>query len=108
MPDPILSELDSTTLQELWDRNLQDNFFNNAPTLAYLRHSNSFVPFSGGAFLQAPFSFAGTIGGFFSQGASLNVSKPQLVGSLRPGMEVILNGKNLGTARALSRALPTT
>lgn len=83
MGDPILDELNSTTYQELWDRNLQDNFFKNAPTLAYLRNSNSFVAFSGGAFLQMPFVLAGTIGGWFSQGASFNLAKPQLLGDLR-------------------------
>jgi hypothetical protein len=82
MPDPILDEINLTTLKEIYPRVIEDNFFLDTPFQAYLR-ARSMVPFGGGAFMQNVFLYAPMIGGSYAKGASFNVSKRQtLAGTL--------------------------
>lgn len=82
MPDPILDEINLTTLKEIYPRVIEDNFFLDTPFQAYLR-ARSMVPFGGGAFMQNVFLYAPMIGGSYAKGASFNISKRQtLAGTL--------------------------
>ena len=68
------TELNATTLQEIYPRVVNDNFFLAAPFLAYLR-DHCMVPFTGGAFMQSIFRYAPMIGGFYAPGAGFNITK---------------------------------
>jgi len=82
MPDPILDEINLTTLKEIYPRVIEDNFFLDTPFQAYLR-ARSMVPFGGGAFMQNVFLYAPLIGGSYAKGASFNITKRQtLAGTL--------------------------
>jgi hypothetical protein len=81
MADPLYDELNATTKKEILPRVLQDNFFRNAPFLAYLRNSKAFVPFSGGAYTQQSFIYAPMIGGAYAPGSTFNLAKPQVIGA---------------------------
>jgi hypothetical protein len=65
-------------LKELYSEVLQDNYFRNAPFLAYLR-DHSLVPFEGGAFMQFAHVYAPMYGGFYSRGQTFNTAKPQTI-----------------------------
>jgi hypothetical protein len=82
MPDPILDEVNLTTLKEIYPRIIEDNFFLDTPFTAYLR-AHSLVPFGGGAFMQTTFLYAPMIGGSYAKGANFDISKRQtLAGTL--------------------------
>jgi hypothetical protein len=82
MADPILDEVNLTTLKEIQPRLIEDNYFLDTPFEAYLR-AKSLVPFGGGAFMQTVFLYAPMIGGAYARGASFNITKRQtLAGTL--------------------------
>lgn len=76
MADPILDELNLTTLKEIYPAIIEDNFFLDTPLQAYLR-ARSLVPFSGGAFMQQTFLYKPMIGGSYPKGGSFNITKRQ-------------------------------
>ena len=80
--DPALSELNSVTLQEIYPRTVEDEFFLATPFLAYLR-DHCLVPFSGGAFMQSPIRYAPLIGGFYAPGATFNITKRQTLTAIQ-------------------------
>jgi hypothetical protein len=81
MADPNLSELDATTLKEIYPKTIEDNFFLSSPVLAYIR-DHCLVPWGGGAHLQSTFLYAPVIGGFYAQGDSFNITKPKTLEGL--------------------------
>jgi hypothetical protein len=74
--DPILDEINLTTLKEIEPRVIEDNYFLDTPFQAYLR-AKSLVPFGGGAFTQTVFLYAPMIGGAYAKGAQFNITKRQ-------------------------------
>ena len=78
MPDPLLTELNATTYNEIYPRVIEDEFFLAAPFLAYLR-DHCLVPFTGGSFMQAIFRYAPMIGGFYAPGSDFNIQKRQTI-----------------------------
>lgn len=74
MADPLLDELNATTLKSIWPRRVFDQFFTDTPFAAYLR-AKGLSPFSGGAFMQNTHIVKPLIGGFYSPGASWNITK---------------------------------
>lgn len=76
MADPILDEINLTTLKEIYPDAVEDNFFLDSPFMAHLRRK-SMVPFTGGAFMQTVFIYAPLIGGSYTRGANFNINKPQ-------------------------------
>lgn len=82
MADPVLDEINLTTLKEIFPVVIEDNFFLDTPFQAYLR-AKSLVPFGGGAFMQNTFLYAPMIGGSYAKGANFNITKRQtLAGTL--------------------------
>jgi hypothetical protein len=74
--DPILAELNLTTLQEIYPKVIEDQFFLDTPLEAYIR-DHCLVPFGGGAFMQNTFLYAPMVGGSYAKGDSWNVTKRQ-------------------------------
>lgn len=82
MADPNITELNATTLFEVYPRVVEDEFFLAAPFLAYMR-DHAMVPFSGGSFTQAMFRYAPLIGAFYAPGADFNITKRQTIAALQ-------------------------
>jgi hypothetical protein len=76
LPDPLLDEINATTLKEIYPRVVEDEFFLDTPFLAYLR-ANSLVPFTGGESMNFSFLYAPLIGGSYAKGQSFNIDKVQ-------------------------------
>ena len=76
MADPLLDELNATTLKEVYPAVVSDAFFLDTPELAYFR-DHCMVPFEGGAFTQNTFLYAPMIGGFYAKGDPFNTTKRQ-------------------------------
>lgn len=77
MSDPITDELNSSTVKELQNEVVYDNFFRGCPGGAYLR-AKSLKPWDGGAFDAFAFTYAPMYGGWYQRGTSaFNLAKPQ-------------------------------
>lgn len=74
--DPIYDEVNLTTHKEIYPDVIQDEFFRNAPFLAYMRENN-LEPFRGGAFTQTVFTYKPMIGGPLARGGNMNITKRQ-------------------------------
>jgi len=82
MPDPILDEINLTTLAEIYPHTIEDNFFLDTPFLAYLR-AHALTDFTGGANTRFTFLYGPMVGGAYSPGQSFNITKrPTLAGAL--------------------------
>ncbi len=82
MADPNVQELNAVTLNEIYPRTVEDNFFLATPLLAYIR-DHCLVPFSGGTFMQSPIRYAPLIGGFYAPGSNFNITKRQTITALK-------------------------
>lgn len=82
MADPNVNELNSVTLNEIFPRTIEDNFFLATPLLAYFR-DHCMVPFTGGSFMQSPIRYAPMIGGFYAPGSGFNITKRQTITALQ-------------------------
>lgn len=77
MADPIVDELNSSTVKELQSEIVYDGFFRGCPGGAYLR-AKSLHPWDGGAFDAFAFTYAPMYGGWYGRGtSSFNLAKPQ-------------------------------
>jgi hypothetical protein len=74
MADPLFDELNLVTLKEIYPSVIEDNYFLDAPFLAYIR-DHCMVPWTGGAYTQITFRYKPMIGGFYQRGASWNINK---------------------------------
>ena len=80
--DPILNEINLTTLKAIYPTVVEDNFFLDTPFQAYLR-AKSLRPFTGGSHSQNVFLYAPMIGGAYARGTNFNITKRQtLAGTL--------------------------
>lgn len=76
MPDPILDEINLTTLSEIYPHTIEDNFFLDTPFLAYLR-AHALTDFTGGANTRFTFLYNPMIGGSYARGDNFNITKRQ-------------------------------
>jgi len=76
MADPILDEINLTTLSEIYPHTIEDNFFLDTPFLAYLR-AHALTDFTGGANTRFTFLFQPMIGGSYARGDNFNITKRQ-------------------------------
>jgi len=76
LPDPLLDEINATTLKEIYPKVVEDEFFLDTPFLSYLR-ANCLVPFNGGESMNFTFLYAPLIGGAYAKGDSFNIDKVQ-------------------------------
>lgn len=80
MADPILDEINLTTLPEINDAAIEDNFFLAGVLQAHLR-SKCLVPFTGGAFTRNTFLYNPLYGGAYPRGlGGFNMNKPNTLG----------------------------
>lgn len=80
MADPILDEINLTTLPEIYDACIEDNFFLGAVLQAHMR-AKCLVPFKGGAFTRNAFLYNPLLGGAYAKGiGGFNLTKPQTLG----------------------------
>lgn len=81
MADPILDEINITTLPEINDAAIEDNFFLGSVLQAHLR-AKCLVPFTGGAFTRNAFLYNPLNGGAYQKGVGgFNLTKPQTLGA---------------------------
>ena len=76
MADPILDEINLTTLAEIYPHTIEDNFFLDTPFLAHLR-AKALTDFTGGANTRFTFLYAPMIGGSYARGDNFNITKRQ-------------------------------
>jgi hypothetical protein len=76
MADPILDEINLTTLAEIYPTTIEDNFFLDTPFLSYLR-ARCLTDFTGGANTRFTFLYAPMIGGAYARGDNFNITKRQ-------------------------------
>lgn len=80
MADPILDEINLTTLPEINDAAIEDNFFLGSVLQAHMR-AKCLVPFTGGAFTRNTFLYNPLNGGGYAKGlGGFNLTKPQTLG----------------------------
>lgn len=81
MPDPILDEINITTLPDINDSAIEDNFFLGSVLQAHLR-AKCLVPFTGGAFSRNAFLYNPLNGSAYQKGiGGFNLTKPQTLGA---------------------------
>ena len=81
MADPILDEINITTLPEINDACIEDLFFMGSVFQAHMR-SKALVPFKGGAFTRNAFLYNPLYGGPYQKGVGgFNLNKPNTLGA---------------------------
>jgi hypothetical protein len=81
MADPILDEINITTLPEINDACIEDLFFMGSVFQAHLR-AKCLVPFKGGAYTRNAFLYNPLIGGAYQKGVGgFNLTKPNTLGA---------------------------
>ena len=79
MSDPTFDQISATTLAELRDDILQDNFFVDTAWLRKLRVSGALEDFLGGLFMQTPFQYDRVNGGAIAPGSDVTVTQKQIL-----------------------------
>ncbi len=79
LADPLFSEIPASTLNEIKDGIVFDNFFVDTPLQRYFRAEGSLDPFYGGAAMQVPFQFARLSGGAIAPGQDVVVTRKQIL-----------------------------
>jgi len=79
MADPTFDQLSATTLAELKDDVLYDEFFVDTPWLRKLRASGALDEFMGGLFMQTPFQYNRVNGGAIAPGSDITVVQVQIL-----------------------------
>lgn len=81
MADPILDEINISTLPEINDSAIEDNFFMATPLQSHLR-AKCLVPFKGGAFSRNTFLYNPLSGGAYKKGTGqFSLLKPNTLGA---------------------------
>src|SRR5271156_1367997 len=79
MADPTFDQLSATTLAELRDDIVYDNFFIDTAWLRKLRASGALEEFLGGLFMQEPFQYSRVNGGAYLPGSDVTVEQVQIL-----------------------------
>jgi hypothetical protein len=77
----MLDEVNITTHKEIYPLTQRDNFFLNAPLLAFLRGEGRFIPFGGGAFMQQTFLWRGLQTDAYAPGDDFTPIRRQILAS---------------------------
>src|ERR1700761_2503370 len=80
--DPSFDQISSTTLADLKDDVVYDNFFVDTALQRKLRLSGALDEFAGGTVMQTPFFYNRVNGGAISPGSDVNVSQQNILASL--------------------------
>lgn len=79
MADPTFDQIAASTLAELRDDVLIDNFFVDTPILRKLRVSGALDEFMGGTLMQTPFVYNRVNGGAYAPGSDVTVTQVQIM-----------------------------
>jgi len=79
MPDPTYDQIAATTLAELRDDILYDNFFVDTAWLRKLRVSGALDEFLGGTVMQTPFQYDRVNGGAYPPGSDVTVTQKTIL-----------------------------
>lgn len=79
MADPTFDQISATTLADLKDDVVVDNFFVDSTTLRKLRLSGALDEYAGGTAMQNPFQYDRLNGGPIAPGTDVNVSQKQIL-----------------------------
>lgn len=82
-PDPLFDQLSATTLAELRDAAVQDNFFVEGAWQRLTRFYHAEEPFFGGTWMQVPFQYNRVNGGAYQPGADSEVEQVQILGAMQ-------------------------
>jgi hypothetical protein len=84
MADPlaIVNALSAVTREEIWPRQITDNFFKAIPFFSYLR-DKAIMDWDGGTFMQYPFLYNALIGGAYAPGQSFNIDKVDTLSAMQ-------------------------
>ncbi len=79
MADPTFDQISATTLADLRDDVLYDNFFVDSAWLRKLRVSGALDEFLGGTLMQTPFQYDRVSGGAIAPGSDITVVQKQII-----------------------------
>lgn len=79
MADPTFDQLSATTLTDLRDDVLYDNFFVDCAWQRKMRVSGALEEFFGGIGMQTPFQFDRVVGGAIAPGSDITVTQKQIL-----------------------------
>ena len=77
--DPAFDQISATTLADLKDDIVYDNFFVDSTTLRALRIAGALDDYAGGTAMQNPFQYNRVNGGAIAPGSDVNVSQVQIL-----------------------------
>ena len=79
MADPTFDQISATTLADLRDDVLVDNFFVETPWMRKMRAMGALEDFAGGTFMQEPFMYDRVNGGAIAPGSDVTVVQKQII-----------------------------
>jgi hypothetical protein len=79
MSDPVFDQISATTLADLRDDIVYDNFFVDSTTLRKLRLSGALDEYAGGTIMQTPFQYQRVNGGAIAPGSDITVMQKQIL-----------------------------
>jgi len=79
MADPTFDQISATTLADLRDDVLVDNFFVETPWMRKMRAMGALEDFAGGTFMQEPFMYDRVNGGAIAPGSDVTVLQKQII-----------------------------
>jgi len=77
--DPTFDQISATTLADLRDDVLVDNFFVETPWMRKMRAMGALEDFAGGTFMQDPFMYDRVNGGAIAPGSDVTVLQKQII-----------------------------
>jgi hypothetical protein len=80
--DPLFDQLSATTLADLRDDILYDEFFVDSAWMRKMRVSGALDEFMGGTGMQIPFQYNRVIGGAIQPGSDVTVLQQQIIGAM--------------------------
>lgn len=82
MPDPAFDQISATTIADLRENILYDNFFVDPGIQRKMRASGIVDPYLGGTIMQEPFQYNRVNGGAHQPGADVNVIQNQIIAAM--------------------------
>jgi hypothetical protein len=80
--DPTFDQLSATTLADLREDVLYDEFFVDSAWMRKMRTSGSLDEFLGGTLMQIPFQYDRVVGGAIAPGSDVTIMQKQIIGAM--------------------------
>ncbi len=82
MADPLFDQLAATTLADLREDVLYDEFFVDSAWMRKMRVSGALDEFLGGSLMQIPFQYDRVVGGAIAPGSDVTIMQKQIIGAM--------------------------